>query len=80
MGVQLGTALDLVGGQAGLGGHQTLGQLDGRHFQGEDGDGHVVVDRRIAGDVERERRLTHGRAGGQDDQVGGLPAHGHLVD
>ena len=80
MGVQFGTALDLVGRQAGLGRHQTLGQLDGRHFQGEDGDRHVVVDRRVARDIEGERRLTDGRTGRQDDQVGRLPAHRHLVD
>ena len=39
-----------------------------------------MVHRGVARQVERERRLTHGGARRQDDQVRTLPAHGHAVD
>src|SRR3546814_1513244 len=38
------------------------------------------LDRRVLGDVEREGGLAHGRARGQDQQVGRLQAGGHLVE
>ena len=39
-----------------------------------------MVHRRVAGKVQRESRLTHGRTGRQDDEVRFLPAHRYLVD
>ena len=36
--------------------------------------------RRVLRDVQRERRLAHARAAGDDDQVGRLQAGGQLVE
>ena len=51
-----------------------------RHFQGEDADDLLVVDRRIFGDVHGESGLAHRRARGEDDQVGLLQAARHFVE
>ena len=80
VGLQRNAALDLVGREARLGGHQTLDELDGGHFEGEHRDGDVVVHRGVAGEVEGEGRLTDGRTGRQDDEVRRLPAHGDAVE
>ena len=42
--------------------------------------GMLCADRRVLGDVERERRLAHRRAAGDDHEVAGLQAGRHLVE
>ena len=55
-------------------------ELVGRHFEREDRDADVGLQRDVRGDVQTERRLSHARAAGDDDQVGGLEAGGHPVE
>ena len=43
-------------------------------------DGLVGRDRGVLGDVQRERGLAHRRAAGDDHEVAGLQARGHLVE
>ena len=82
-------AADALGRDIGLLGDDAGGKLLGRHFQREEAD-HRAVERglrvgvapiglgHVIGDVGGERRLAHGRAAGDDDQVGGLQA-AHLA-
>src|SRR5512137_1220963 len=51
-----------------------------RHFHREDRDRLVVGDRRVLGDVERERRLAHRRPARDDDEIARLQPGGHLVE
>ena len=62
-----------------FGAQQPLHQLILGHFQREDGDRHVVLDRRVLDDVQRQRRLPHRRPGRDDHQVRGLEAGGEPV-
>ncbi len=60
-------------------GNQAVHQLDVRHFKREEGHRHLIVGGDILGHGEGKRCLTHGRATGDDDQVGGLPARRDVV-
>ena len=51
-----------------------------RHFEREDADHLVVEDGGVFGDVHGERGFAHRGARGDDDEVGGLEAGGHLVE
>ena len=87
-------APDLVGGNAGLLGDDTRGELLGRHFQREEADDAAIgrfgmaVGAYIAlpgigdveGDVGRQRRLAHAGTARQHDQIGFLQAAHHLVE
>src|SRR6478735_1689042 len=79
-------AADHAGGNAGLLGENTGGELFGRHFAGEEADD-AAIDRfhgavglhfgavgfgDVVGDVGRERGLAHAGTSGNDDQVGSL--------
>ncbi len=52
--------------------HHAVDHFHLGHLQAEDGHALVLVDRHVAGDVERERGLAHRRPSRQDDQIGGL--------
>ena len=71
---------EVVARYARLGHHQTHHELVRRHFEREEGDRLLVVDRHVARHGEREGRLTHRGAGGDDDQIRRLPAHRHAVE
>ena len=51
-----------------------------RHFQREDADHFAVEDGGVLGDVHGQRGFAHRGTRGDDDQVGGLKAAGHLVE
>ena len=77
--------LELTRAQVGEGdfrlhGDEALGELQGRHFQGEQGNALAVVHGGIFGQGEHERSLTHARSGGDDDEVGGLPPGSEAVE
>ena len=59
--------------------HHTHRQLLAAHFHAEDRHRHLLPDGHILGDVHGERGLAHRRAAGDDDQVAGLQAGGHVV-
>ena len=50
------------------------------HFEREDGDDFAVFDGAVLGDVDGPGGLAHGRAGGDDDELGVLEAARHLVE
>ena len=60
-------------------GDETVHQLYVAHFKGEQGYGIAEVHGDVLRHGEHERRLTHGRTGGYDNEVGVLPAGSHLV-
>ena len=78
-GAQL-SALDFVARNIAGIDDETVHQLDVRHLEREDGHRGVVVDRHVLGHGEDEGGLTHGGAGGDDNQVGVLPPRGDFVD
>ena len=51
-----------------------------RHFQREDADYFAVEDGSVLGDVHGQRGFAHRGARGDDDQIAGLEAAGHLVE
>ena len=55
-------------------------KLHVRHFEREDGNGCIVVDSHVFGHRENESRFSHGRTGGNDDEVGILPARRHFIE
>jgi hypothetical protein len=59
---------------------QALDELVARHFEAEHADLAAVQERRVLGDVERERRLAHARAAGDDDEIARLQAGGLVVE
>ncbi len=63
-----------------LAAQQAVEELLGCHLEREDRDRGALVDRRVLGDVERQRRLAHRGAGGEDDQVASLQPGGVLVE
>src|SRR3546814_10213998 len=72
--------LELAGAQArgvdsAVGRDQAQRELAGRHFHREHRDRFLGLDRRVFGDVQREGRLAHRRARGQDQQVGRSEEH-----
>ena len=66
--------------------HARLGALDtetellGGHFEREEADDVLLMNRQIRGDIERERGLPHTRAGRDDDEVGLLETLGEGVE
>ena len=75
---EAGLQLALV--DPGLRGQHAAQQRLLAHFQAEDGDDGVVIDGRVLGDVDGERGLAHGGAGGDDDELALLQAAGHAVE
>ncbi len=51
-----------------------------RHFEREDGDDFIALDGRVLRDVDGQRSLTHGGPSGNDGELGGLQARGHLIE
>jgi hypothetical protein len=70
----------LVGVDAGFGAEQALDELLAAHLEGEDANRDAALLRRVRRDVERERRLSHTRAGREHDQVRALEPAGELVE
>ena len=64
----------------GLGAEQAHDDLGLRHLHGEEADRLIGLEADVVGDVQAQGRLAHGRAGGQDDQLGGLEAGRHGVE
>ena len=63
-----------------LGRQQAHHDLGAAHLQREDDRGLAVLDARRAGEVERQRALTHGGTGRDDDQLAGVQTVGDLVE
>ena len=60
--------------------HDSLRQLMSRHLQGKEADWYLLaVHPRLQRQMQRKRRLSHARSGGQDDQVRALQATRQLV-
>ena len=59
--------------------NHTVDQLHVAHFQREHGYRNLHVHRHLLGHGEHESRLSHGRTGCNDDQIGVLPTGSHLV-
>ena len=70
---------DQVGVDLGLAADEPLHQRLLAHLQGEDHHPPLGEHRRVAGDVEGERRLSDRRPGRQDDQLAGLEALRHRI-
>ena len=51
-----------------------------RHFQAEDRDGLAFAQRDVFSDVQRQRRFSHRRTRGENDQFGGLQSGGFVVE
>ena len=79
LGAQLSLAQQITL-DAGLGGDETLGQFGFGHFQREEGDRPVLLNRDVLGDVGDEGGLADRGPGGEDDQVRRLKATGLLVE
>ena len=60
-------------------GDKTVHQLYVAHFKGEQGNGIAEVHGNVLRHRKHECRLTHGRTGSYDNEVGVLPAGSHLV-
>ena len=73
------TALDFLARNFADVHNQTVYQLHVAHFKRKQGYGHFAVHRHVLGHGKHEGRLTHGRTSRNDNQVGVLPAGGHLV-
>ena len=73
------TTLDLLARYLADVRYQTVHQLHVAHFEREQGHGIVIVHGNVLGHGQHEGRLTHSRTGSDDDEVGVLPARGHLV-
>ena len=63
-----------------LGAHEPGRDLLARHLEREDRDGDLLADGQMGRDVERERRLAHAGAGGEDHQVRLLEPGRQLVE
>jgi len=86
------TAAQRLGGNLGLFGQDTGGQLVAAHFEAEEGDRRAIVELAalalpvevlfgaVEGDVGGKGGLAHARAPGEDDKVGIVQARGLLVD
>ena len=72
------TGTELLGIHVGLHRQHTVYQLLLRHLQTEDQAGLLSPDRDIVRNIQYERRLTHRRAGSDQDQIRRLEA-GHPV-
>ena len=60
--------------------NQTVHQLHVRHLQREKSHRHLVVGCNVLGHRQGERRLTHCRTSGNDDEIGGLPAARNIIE
>ena len=67
-------------GHVGLGREHAERQLLLAHLEREDADRLVLPDRHVLGDVERQTRLAHSGAAGDDDQVRRIEPAAHLVE
>ena len=76
--IRQGTGTELLGIHVGLHGQHTVYQLLLRHLQTEDQAGLLSPDRDIVRNIQYERRLSHRRAGSDQDQIRRLEA-GHPV-
>ena len=63
----------------GVGANQTLGNFLARHLQREEADG-IAGRRGVERQVQSERRLTHGGASADDDELALAEAHEHAVE
>ena len=63
----------------GIGANQTLGNFLARHLQREEADG-IARGSGIECQVQGERRLTHGGAGADDDELALAETHEHTVE
>ncbi len=70
---------DVLQADVGLGGEQALRDLGLGHLEREERDG-GAVEGGVRGQVQREGRLTHARAGAEDDHLAGTQAKQALVD
>ena len=59
---------------------QTVGELQGGHFQADKQHRLTAGDRYVLGDVHRERRFPHTRASGENDQLGVVQAAAQRVE
>ena len=59
---------------------QTLDELLGAHFQTEDGDWDIFIDRDMFCDVHRKGRLSHGGSRRDDNHFARVHAAGHVVE
>ena len=72
-------ALDLIAWQLADVNDEAVHELHVAHLEREHSHGHLERDRHVARHREHEGRLAHRRAGGDNDEVGVLPAGGDLV-
>ena len=63
----------------GVGANQALGNFLARHLQRKEADG-IARSGGIQRQVQSERRLTHSRAGADDDELALAEAHEHTVE
>ena len=64
---------------AAYGRHEALRKLLGAHFHGKDRNRQLLIDADVFCNVERKRRLAHGRTASNDDEVAPLQAGRHVV-
>ena len=60
-------------------GEQTVNELFFRHLEREDRGTHIFVKRNILRNIQDKRRLTHGRTGGNQNQIGRLKSGGSII-
>src|SRR5262249_55012423 len=63
-----------------LGAEDAEAKLLFRHFEREKAHRFGLTQGDVLREIQRERRLSDGRPGRQDDQIGGLQARGHTVE
>ena len=63
----------------GSGREQPLDQLELAHFQADEQDGLLQLADDVLADVQGERRFSHARSGGQDDELGAVEAAGDMA-
>ena len=73
-------AFDFLSGNFAGVDYQAIYKLYVRHFEREDGHRRVVIDCHVFGHRKDKCRLSHGRTGCDDDEVGVLPARCHFVE
>ena len=74
-----GSLAHVLQGDGGLGGEQAHRDLAAAHLEREEDRRHVVLDRRRAGEVEREGRLSERGPCGDDDQLARVEAVREVV-
>lgn len=73
-------ALDFLAGYLAHVDDKTVDELHVGHFEREEGHRNFLVDGDVFGHTQGKRRLTHGGTGGEDDEVGVLPAARDAVE